>query len=205
MNSNHLSVASVAEKNKIDSEFPFLVCLEVDVKTSAGTLVETLYLVNNPENIDYDGNEYTAFPFSLEIKSEGGQEPGVSVTIEDVSGAIKQRMDEYAGAVGFEVRILVVNSGDFSLPPEIVETFSVKSASVDDYSVKWQLSGELHLLLNFPRRRQLRDRCPWAYKSVECGYAGALPTCDFTLQGDNGCAVHLNQINYGGFPAINNG
>lgn len=201
-NNNHLSIATVQEKNRIDSEFPFLACLEVDVKTSTGALVETLYLANNPEDFNYNGHIYVAFPFELQLSSEAGQEPNVSVTIEDISGAIKQRMDSYAGGIGFEVRVMVISTADTSLPPEIVETFSVKTASVDDYNVKWSLSSELHLLLNFPRRRQLRDRCPWSYKGVECGYNGALPSCDFTLQGANGCSVHDNTLNFGAFVSI---
>ncbi|NQZ53213.1 MAG: hypothetical protein HRT93_03055 [Piscirickettsiaceae bacterium] len=204
MENNHLSVATVEEKNRIDSEFPFLVCLEIDVKTSLGVFVETLYLVNNPEDFDYDGNTYVAFPFEIELGTEAGQEPNVTVTIQDISGAVKQRMNEYGGGVGFEVRVMVVSTADSSLPPEMVETFSVRDTSVNDFVVKWTLSSELHLLLNFPRRRQLRDRCPWAYKSVECGYAGAMSSCDFTLQGPNGCGVHENALNFGGFPSINN-
>lgn len=201
---NNLSVSTTVEKNRIDSEFPFLACLEVDVKTSTGTFVETLYLVNNPDNLIYNGNDYVAFPFDIELGTEAGQEPNVKVSIQDISGAIKQRMNEYGGGVGFEVRVMVVSTADVSLPPEIVETFSVRSSSVSDFVVEWTLSSELHLLMNFPRRRQLRDRCPWSYKSVECGYAGNLPTCDLTLQGPNGCAVHLNSLSFGGLPSISN-
>lgn len=204
MINNSLSIATVREKNRIDSDVPFLPCLEVDVKTSSGEFVETLYLVNNPENITFNGNEYVAFPFELDLSNEAGQEPSVTVTIEDISGAIKQRMNEYGGGVGFEVRIMVINAGNLSGKPEVVETFSVKDASVTDFSVKWTLGTEMHLLMNFPRRRQLRDRCPWAYKSIECQYTGSMPSCDFSLQGPNGCAAHNNTINFGGYPAINN-
>lgn len=202
MASSHLSVATVVEKNRIDSEYPFLACLEIDVSTTTGTYVETLYLVNNPEDIVYNGNTYIAFPFELDVKMEAGQEPNVTVTIEDITGAVKQRMNDYGGGVGFEVRIMAISTVDLTLPPEIVETFSVRDSSVEDYSVKWVLSSEMHLLVNFPPRRQLRDRCPWAYKSIECGYSGGLTSCDYTLQGVNGCSAHFNEINFGGFPSV---
>lgn len=42
----------------------------------------------------------------------------------------------------------------------------------------------------------------WDYLRIN---AGGLTTCDYTLDGPNGCRVHHNQTNYGGFPAIPTG
>lgn len=33
--------------------------------------------------------------------------------------------------------------------------------------------------------------CAWKYKSAQCSYAGALPTCDLTFDGINGCLAHF--------------
>ena len=40
--------------------------------------------------------------------------------------------------------------------------------------------------------------CPYRYKGVLCKYAGALPTCDRTYAGANGCVAHANTLNFGG-------
>jgi hypothetical protein len=37
------------------------------------------------------------------------------------------------------------------------------------------------------------------YKGAQCGYAGALASCDGTFNGPNGCVAHANQARYGGF------
>jgi len=201
--SSHISVATVEEKNRIDSDIPFLAAVEIDVTESNGTLIETLYLVNNNEDIVFNGQTYTAFPFTPDLRSESGEESSVTLTIQDLTGDIKQRMEGYGGGVGFVVRLMVINTGNLDGDPEIVETFRVISADVDDYVVKWTLGTESHLALAFPRRRQIKSRCSWAYKSVECGYSGVMESCDYTLDGPNGCSAHDNNLNFGGFPGIN--
>lgn len=42
----------------------------------------------------------------------------------------------------------------------------------------------------------------WEYFTVD---SGGLQTCDYTLDGPNGCRVHQNTNNYGGFPGIPGG
>lgn len=200
-----LSVATIIEKNKLASTTPFLVCLEIAVKDPAtGDVVETLRLVRNNEDITYQGNLYAAFPFELSLSSEAGAVPTVRVTAKDYTKAIQARMQAYGGAVGSSVQIIVLNADNLAQPPEIVEFFEIIGASAKDYDVSFELGAENALALPFPRRRQLRDRCGWRYKSAECGYTGSLTSCDLSLQGPNGCAAHGNTINFGGFPGINN-
>jgi hypothetical protein len=38
----------------------------------------------------------------------------------------------------------------------------------------------------------VKQNCVWQYKDgINCDYAGGLPTCDFTLDGANGCIAHF--------------
>jgi phage-related protein len=201
-----LSVASVIEKNRLSSDVPFLVCLDisvVDPVTSA--TVEMLHLVRNNENLIYNGVEYVAISFDIELKQEAGTQGSVTLTIVDYTGALNGRMEQYGGGIGFRVSVLVVNSGALDQPPEIIEDFEVIGASAADYVTSFTLGIENALAKTFPRRKQVRDFCQWRYKeSGTCGYTGALPTCDLTLQGSNGCEVHQNTVNFGAFPGINN-
>jgi len=198
-----LSIATVVEKNRIESDVAFLLLMKVEVRDSSGALIETLRLVRNNENVTVDGNLYTAFPFGIDIVSEAGKEPSVQLSIEDVTGAIQQTMEPYDGGIGFEVVLMVVNMDPGVSTVEASETFRVVDATVSDYTVTWTLGAESHLAIPFPPRRQIKDTCPWNYKDNDCKYDGELPSCDFSLEGANGCAAHENEINFGGFPALN--
>ncbi|CDT54306.1 Putative Phage-related protein-like (fragment) [Vibrio coralliirubri] len=85
-----------------------------------------------------------------------------------------------------------------------METFQVTGASAKNYEVSWTLGAMDLLRVRTPRRRQMRNRCCWRYKSKECGYTGAQKYCDLSLQGLNGCTAHDNEGNFGGFPGITN-
>lgn len=198
-----LPISSVEQKNLIASTSAYIVCLEVDVKNPlTGAVVETLYLARNEEDIDVEGVTYVAAAFNIDLKYEGGGQPVVTVTAEDITGAIQARMQQFGGGVGFIVRVIVANMESANGVIDTIETFEIVDAGAADYQVSWTLGTENMLGHQFPNRRQLRDRCTWRYKSAECGYKGSKTSCDYTLKGPNGCSSHANTINYGGFPGI---
>ena len=203
--STSLSIASVIEKNRLSSDVPWLVCLDIDVIDPASlTLVETIHIVRNTEAITFNGFNYTPANFDIELKSESGAQSSVNVSINDYSLAIQKRMQSYGGGVGFKVAIIVVNGGALTQPAEIVEYFEVVGASAGNYACTFMLGAENNLTKAFPRRRQMRDYCQWRFKSAECGYTGAMPTCDLSLQGPNGCGAHNNVVRFGAYPGLSN-
>jgi phage-related protein len=205
MANRHVSVATAIEINRIASDVAIVTCMEIDIiDPDTLGLVETLRLVANNESLTYQGQVYTAANFEFSIKQEAGSAPDITVTAQDYSQEIQVRMQAYGGGVGFTVRLMEVNTGNLSQAPEIQETMKVIGASAKDYAVTFTLGAENPLTMRFPRRRQRRDRCPWVFRSAECGYTGGLTTCDFTLQGANGCAAHNNTTEFGGFPGIQN-
>lgn len=197
-----LSVASIVEKNKLSSDVPFVVLLEIGVKDATGALMETIYLVRNSEDISYKGQVYTAYPFEISLKSESGSIPNIKLTAYDYSRAVQQRMQQYGGAVNSDVKVTVLNTDNLDGDPEIVEYFQVVASSVQGYVVDFSLGAENALAIQIPRRNQLKDRCGWKFGGADCGYVGALTTCDQSLQGANGCTAHGNEANFGGFPGI---
>ena len=201
----HLSIATVIEKNSIASNTPFLVALDINVTDPAtGASVEILRVVRNTEPIPFMGNSYEPANFDIETKQESGTQPTVTLTIRDYTKAIQGRMQAYGGGVGFKVTVMVLNAGALDLPPEVVEYFDVVGASAANYACSFTLGAENALMRVFPRRRQIRDFCSFQYKDPDtCGYAGSLSTCDLTLRGANGCNAHGNQARFGGFPGIN--
>jgi hypothetical protein len=203
MDTKHLSVATVIE-NRLSSDTPFLCAMDIEVVDPiTGVVVEVIYLVRNSEDITYQGNAYVATSFDLDLKSEGGAVPTVSVAIKDFTKAIQGRMQAYGGGLGFNVTIYVVNAGNLLQPPEVVEFFQVIGAKAANYIVTFTLGAENAVAVTFPKRRQTKDFCQWRYKDPEtCAYAGSLATCDLSLQGPNGCVVHENSPNFGGYPGI---
>ena len=205
MSTKSLSVASVLEKNRLDSDVPFLVALDNEVvDPDTGTVEEILYLVLNDSEITFNGNPYQPTKFDITFSAEAATSSGVNLTISDMSGAIQARMEEYGGGIGFNVTMYVINGGALDQPPEIEEFFQVVGASAKNYRCSFALGADNETLKTFPRRRQTKDFCQWRYKDpTTCRYAGTLPTCDLSLQGANGCATHGNTINFGAYPGLN--
>lgn len=200
---NYLSVGTVIEKNKIFSNKPFLNFLEIDVTDpKTKEFVETLYFVNNKEDIDYQGHTYIASSFDLDVKKATGEAPTISLTICDPTRAIEATIQEYKGATGFKVRIIFVNTSALDQPPEISEEFEIIYTTNSNYKVVATLGAENPLAKKCPRRMCFREVCTWLYKSSECGYTGDISKCDYTLTGNNGCRAHNNSRNFGGFPGI---
>jgi hypothetical protein len=201
--SKNFSVAAAIDRNKVASINAFILLIEVIVYDNNGNYVETLRLTKNSENINYRGNLYIAGNFDFDTSSKINEETTFNLTIVDYSRAIQQRMDNYGGGIGFTVNVMIVSTIDLTAPPEIVETLKVISASVNKYIVSFALGIESSVNMRFPPRNQYKERCSWRYKDFKCKYSGGLTSCDFTLNGANGCQTHNNSINFGGFIGIN--
>lgn len=200
---NFLSVGTVIEKNKLFSNKPFLNFIEIDVvNPRTREFVETLYFVNNKENVEYQGHTYIATSFELEIKKQSDEAPSLSLTFYDATRAVEAAIQEYKGATGFKVRVIYVNTAALDQPPEINEEFEILYTANSNYVITVTLGAENPLTKRCPRRFCYREVCTWLYKSKECGYTGDLKSCDYSLSGANGCRVHNNTKNYGGFPGI---
>lgn len=199
-----LSVATILEKNRLSSDVPFLITLDIDVRDPAtGGVVETLHFVRNTEQVTFNGNTYEPASFDINLDEEAGALKSVQLTINDFSRTVQQYMQLYAGGVGFSVTVGVVNAAALDQPPEIQEFFEVTGAESAKFVCTFTLGAENTVAKTFPRRRQTRDYCQWRYKGEECGYTGGLPSCDLSLKGSNGCEQHGNVIHFGAFPGIN--
>lgn len=202
--SKSLSVASIIEKNRLSSDTPFLILLDIGVvDPSTGSVAETLRYVRNTEGVTFNGFTYDPASFDIELKEESGSPTSINLTIKDYTRIVQQRMQLYQGGVGSQVTVTVANGAALSKPPEVQEYFEVVAASSNAYAVSFTLGTENVITKAFPRRRQTRDYCQWRYKSAECGYTGNLATCDLTRNGPNGCEAHSNVIRFGAFPGIN--
>lgn len=62
-----METSLVLEKNKLSSTNPWLILLEINVPSIPPT---TVYLVRNTENITFNSQEYTAFPFEIDVSKQ---------------------------------------------------------------------------------------------------------------------------------------
>jgi phage-related protein len=201
--SRALSVESVIDKNKIASAAVWLACLEIQiVNPNTRAVEETVYVVRNDENVIFNGQVYQAANFDFQIEQKQNEAPNVTLTAQDQTQFISSKLEAMAGGMFSTVILRVVNSDRLDQPPEIEETMSVTASSVKNYIVSLTLGSENPLGIQFPKHRQFRDRCAWRYKGYGCQYAGPMPTCDYTRDGDNGCVKHGNTINFRGLPGL---
>lgn len=200
---HNLNVSTVIDKNKVASVNAFLILLEIFVKDSSGTAIETIRLAQNSENVVFETNTFTATNFDLDIKLDAAREPSITLKAHDETRLLAQYIDDYDGLVGNKIRVIIVNSGNLSLPAEIDEDLIVLNTSVSSYTANIELGMESAGSMRFPKARQFKERCWKKFKSTRCGYAGADATCSYTRTGVNSCSAKGNEINFGGFPGIN--
>lgn len=202
---NNLSIASVLEKNKVSSENAMTIALAIEiVDPNTGAAVTTLRIVNYETDLTIEGEQYTKIGFDLSLKDDASELQNIQLRIEDQAGLIRPYLQTYRGAVGSTVTMMVitVDPNDKATLIDFSEIFEAVSVSAPDYVVNVELGAENPLTRAFPARIQLRDRCPFRYKSFRCGYKGDKPSCDLTLIGANGCRAHGNEKRFGGYPAI---
>lgn len=191
-----LSEASIIEKNKLSTDGVWLLALEAQIPGN------TLYLVNNTEDVTLGGQRYVAFPFSLEDITEDGKElPNVRLTVSNATGTIQRYVEKNNGLGGMKVVLRVYHT---SIPDaaEVEEYFVVTGVTCDVEWVTFTLGTDFSFTRRFPPVRMMKDYCPFKFKGVECGYRGAAQQCNKTLKR---CRELGNNIRFGGEATIPQG
>lgn len=191
-----LSDAAVLEKNKVSSTGAWLILLEFDFDG------DTVRLCSNTEDVTWDSETWTAFPFKLDAVQENneGEIPNVVIYVGNQSRAIQGYVEDANGGVDTTVTLRVVHSEHLEeVDPEIEEEFTVLSCKCTEEWAAFTLGGGYPTRRRFPARRYMTNFCPFEFKGVECGYSGGDSTCDHTL---TDCRTKGNSDRFGGFPSI---
>ena len=195
-----LSQAATLEKNKIESGAAWLILLEVHVSPSI-----ILRLVRNTEDIVWNSQTWTAFPFEFDPpkQTSAGELPNFQLRVSNITRTVEGYLEQAGGGVGATVRVMVVLSSNLTNPnPELDEEFSVQSTSYDTQWVTFTLSGAVDLFRRVPLRRFLKNFCPYKYKGPECKAQSNYQSCDKSL---GACRLRGNEVRFGGEPAIPQG
>lgn len=211
-----LSSTAITEKNKLNTDSVFLVCLRIVIPG----IDDPVRLVNNSENITWQHPEDTqaetwiAAPvFNISEISDGssGEVPQVNIQISNVSRVMDQYIqyyDDYIKANGYSpitVSIAVINTkviaADPNANPEVEHTFELKQPKCNAEWATFVLSASNPYQRRFPQNRILRNHCRYKFKGADglCGYTGADTTCNHTLLG---CRAKNNSRRFGNAPGV---
>jgi phage-related protein len=188
----------LVEKNKLATANAWLLFMDVVLPDTT-----EFYLVNNTEDLTFQGREYTAINFNIDPdqQSSKGEIPTLNLLVANVTRILQAYLEELNGGLGASVVLWVVNSAHLaSNYAELKMEWEVMGAEASDLWVTFNLGGPNPLRRRFPLYRYIANHCGWTFKAAECAYAGALLTCKRTFAD---CRVHGNSRRYGGFPGLN--
>lgn len=187
----------VIEKNLLSNTSPWFLLLDVEITT--GTY---LYLVKNIENVTYNGQEYTAFPFEIGMdkQTSKGEIPSVQFRVCNINRVLQTYIEDYDGFIGNSITMRLVNNShlaeDYS---ELTVTFEIVACIANSEWVMFDCGAPNPMRKRFPLYRYIGSHCNFTFKSVECAYTGAVTTCDRTY---TSCALKKNSIRFGGFKGL---
>jgi len=195
-----ISTDAIQEKNKLSSNDPWLLLLEIDYPGET-----PIRVVWNTEDITWDGETWHAFPvFKLGDMEETKEAeiPAVNLTFFDPGREVIPIVDEHGGGLGSEVWVYVVHSAYLSnTTPEFEQEFEIIEAKIGyDFSINLKLGAENLINRRSPQDRYLKGHCRYKeFKGSLCGYSGSETDCNRTFER---CRELGNQARFGGFPGI---
>lgn len=189
------------QKNLLFSTHPWLILL--DVKLPDNT---TFYLVNNNEDIVFQGRTYTKCRFGFEPPDEtfGGEIPTCRLHIADVTGAFEYYLQKYKGGTDSSVTVRIVNTADLAADYSSL-TLELSIQKTDREGFQWiifTLGAPNPMIQEFLMFIYSPNHCNWVFdfKGPECGYTGNAETCDGTLRN---CRLLGNSRRFGGHIGLN--
>lgn len=189
----------IQEKNQLASKNAWLVLLKIQFVQPE---LEDVRLVNNTEDIVFDGETYTRFAFELDVETVAttGEIQALMLRVSNIGMVLIPFLQESDGCVDTIVTIMYVNTGLLSGVSfaEFTIEYEVVSVEIDSEWVSFTLGAPNPIRRRFPLDRYLPRQCQYVrqFKGVECKYAGADPTC---TGGYNDCLGKGNTPNFGGF------
>lgn len=203
-------------KNKLANADAWLMLFEIAVSD-----IEVVRITNNEEAVTFNSIVYSPFPISMESMEESGQGdlPYINVTVSNAGQVLTEYMEQRNGLLDKQVTLKLVNEVNLSTDAaSITINLVIRESTVTEEAITFRLSHHPFFEVDMPHQRFYRNRCRWAFKSVECGWSAVAggtdsDSCDKTLNGANGCQAHgdINTADggtashpdrFGGFPGI---
>lgn len=184
------------EKNKLSTDAPFLICIEVD----CDEIGEPIYLVRNIDDVQWNGRIWTAYPIDIENYEEDGKTlPALNLKISAGGGLLVTYLQQYRGLTDAKVNLYIINAKLLDVnTPEMELNFQITSTQYDESWVTFTLGPAPELANRYPAWKYLTDFCPYVCGDIRCGYQGN-EVCQ------NNLASCLMPARFGGEPGIQAG
>lgn len=207
-----ISVLANIQRHAIASGEPWLLLMDIEWPgtPTVGVTTQHIRLVRNIDPITFDANDGNGpqpyQPFAFEMgefnQSSNGSVPEVEIQASNVMRILQSLIEQYAGVVGANLYLYVLNTANPKGEPDLTLQFTIKQTICDSKNVSIKCGASSPLRRLFPLYMYYPNTCIWQYKGVQCGYVGALATCSKTMDGPTGCEAHSNSVRFGGFPGI---
>lgn len=181
----------VVEKNKIASNSPFLILVEVVFPAAVVPDAPVLRFVNNTEDITFQGHIYKAYRLGIEFPDESskGELTFATLRLWNTPALLLPYIHATKGGIGATVTMTIVNTAYLSEDyAELSATFDVLQTTLSTSFITVKLGYKNLMLERFPRYRYIAEHCQWGFKSPECAYSGrkvkealVVPSLDIAL------------------------
>ena len=172
--------AAIMEKNKLSSDKPFLLLLQVEHKS----LPEVVRLARNTEDVTWNGYTWTRFPIKFEsVTADGKTMPTCKISVSSCGGLLMTYVKKYEGLTDAAVTIYTVHAAmlDHTQPLLTLE-FVNRGTSYDENWITFELGCAPDVYNRFPPDKYMMNYCPFVFKSIQCGYSGTAACCNNTLK-----------------------
>jgi phage-related protein len=172
--------AAILEKNKLATDKPFLVLLQLTHKL----LPDTIRLARNNEDVVWNGHTWNRFPIKYtSVTNDGKTLPTCKLSISACGGVIKNYIKQYGGLADAAVTMYLVHAGMLDrTPPLMTLDFTNRHTTYDEQWVTFELGCSPEIYNRFPPDKYMRNYCPYKFKSIQCGYDGNESCCNNTLK-----------------------
>ena len=193
-----LASGYIDAKGQLHNLNPWAWLFEVDVDGTNGFL-----LTGHDVALSFEAKSWAPFPIKVGVlpRDKSGDVPSIEVTASNCGREVGSRLDQ-GGFRDRVVRLRLVNTNVLTSCIDWGE-WTVQHAQLQLPHVVFQLGPYNLFEAPYPARRQNRTRCDYIYGGLECQYDQTLPnaisgaypnfdpnTCDYSLNGGNGCVVH---------------
>lgn len=198
----------IEEKNKISSPATLLRFIKLDIPQ----IGQTLYLTNNNEpTTTWQGIEWQGVQFDMKLptKTSTNEVQEATITVSNINNEVADLVALYDADIknnGFQNNVEVTIQSAFSnnldnanSESEVFEMI-LEKPKVTTETVIFTLTVD-NGASKYVTPKVSKDRCPYTFKDIRCGYVGASATCDKTY---SQCISYGNGVRFGGEPFAGN-
>lgn len=164
----------------------------------------SIKICSNTENLTCKGEEFVAFPFSIDeiTESNKGELPSISINISNVERIVQAYIDQDPDlGSGWGVQIDISHTSNLD-EPEISYNFITNGVSCNEKTVSISCEIRNPIRAQFPRVRMLPNACQHTFKKGGCSYTGRDTQCMKTLTACRNKFTGQSKIPFLGFPGI---